>query len=347
MAGSFPPRGWLVLLCVGFLAVVSCVGSVEAEKHGSRQSREKKSQWNEFPTDQEESSLPLSASNDPETVTERTRSIDPRDAWLLFVKQSNKGVNGKKRSRGKSKKFKHGLPGPPGPPGPQGPPGPLIPPEELLKEFRLLLKGAVKQRERMNFPACEDCLEAEEEEEEGGQEPAEEADILALVTGPLAEGRRPQHHVEAAFHCRVRRNISIERRSLQELQVYYIPEKEGSFHRGLGLNLTSGQYTAPVAGFYTFSATLHIVHGEHQRKGQPRARDRLRVLICIQSLCQRHVSLETVTGLESSSELFTISVNGILYLQAGQYASVFIDNATGSSLVVRSGSDFSAVHLGM
>ena len=30
------------------------------------------------------------------------------------------------------------------------------------------------------------------------------------------------------------------------------------FHRGLGLNLTSGQYTAPIAGYYTFTATLHI-----------------------------------------------------------------------------------------
>lgn len=37
--------------------------------------------------------------------------------------------------------FQFGLPGPPGPPGPQGPPGPIIPPEVLLKEFQLLLKG--------------------------------------------------------------------------------------------------------------------------------------------------------------------------------------------------------------
>lgn len=30
------------------------------------------------------------------------------------------------------------------------------------------------------------------------------------------------------------------------------------FQRGPGLNLTSGQYTAPVAGFYSFSSTLHM-----------------------------------------------------------------------------------------
>ncbi|PNI24818.1 ERFE isoform 3, partial [Pan troglodytes] len=36
----------------------------------------------------------------------------------------------------------------------------------------------------------------------------------------------------------------------------------------------------------------------------------------IQSRCQRNASLEAIMGLESSSELFTISVNGVLYLQA-------------------------------
>lgn len=30
------------------------------------------------------------------------------------------------------------------------------------------------------------------------------------------------------------------------------------FHRGPGLNLTSVQYTAPIAGYYSFSTTLHI-----------------------------------------------------------------------------------------
>ncbi|CAM4718151.1 erythroferrone [Lepidochelys kempii] len=339
MAGYLPASRWLLLLCVGFLAVASCVGSVGSEKLGSRRSREKKSQWNEYPTRQGKSSMPLPASNDPEPLPERSRSIDPRDAWMLFMKQSNKGVNSKKQGKGKSKKFKFGLPGPPGPPGPQGPPGSLVTPEELLKDFRLLLKEVVKERERMSLKACEGCQEGEEEEERG------EDDILALVAGPLARSK-PQHRVEAAFHCRIRRNISIERRSLQELRIYYIPQKEGVFHRGLGLNLTSGQYTAPVAGYYTFTATLHIVHGEQQKKGQQRARDRLRVLICVQSLCQHNISLETVAGLDSS-ELFTISVSGVLYLQAGQYASVFVDNATGSSLTVRSGSDFSAVLLGV
>ncbi|KFQ27848.1 Protein FAM132B, partial [Merops nubicus] len=124
-------------------------------------------------------------------------------------------------------------------------------------------------------------------------------------------------------------------------------EKEGMFHRGLGLNLTSGQYTAPIAGYYTFTARLHIARREQQKKMQSCRGNRLRVLICVQSHCQHNSNLETTSQLESGSDLFTISVTGVLYLQAGQYASVFVDNAAGSPLTVQSGSDFSAVLLGV
>ncbi|NXS04378.1 ERFE protein, partial [Oxylabes madagascariensis] len=149
------------------------------------------------------------------------------------------------------------------------------------------------------------------------------------------------------------------------------PEREGMFHRGPGPNLTSGQYTAPIAGYYTFSSTLHIgeppasptalpgrpglpltpcpvpVRRERRRKGPGCRGSRLRVLICVQSRCQHNSNLESVSRLESSGDHFTISVMGTLYLQAGQYASVFVDNTAGSPLTVQSGSDFSAVLLGV
>lgn len=181
---------------------------------------------------------------------------------------------------------------------------------------------------------------AEDEEDAGG------AGVLALLAAPLAPGPQAPR-VEAAFHCRLRRDASVERRALHELGVYYVPDAEGAFRRGPGLNLTSGQYTAPVAGFYALAATLHVALAEQPRRGPLRPRDRLRLLICIQSRCQHHASLEAVMGLESSSELFTISVNGVLYLQMGQYTSVFLDNASGSPITVRSGSHFSAVLLGV
>uniref|UniRef100_F6ZR46 Erythroferrone n=1 Tax=Monodelphis domestica TaxID=13616 RepID=F6ZR46_MONDO len=283
----------------------------------------------------------------PTPVTEKPRSIDPRDAWMLFVRQSNKGVNGKKRNTGKSKKL-CGLVSSSGLGSPCGYGGAGPKPGERGDFWLAVLAGAVRHRQRLGPEACEDCGggEAEAEDEER-LAVAEEDGVLALVTGPLAESRRP-HRVEAAFRGRVRKSVSVERRSLRELQFYYVPEKDGPFQRGPGLNLTSGQYTAPVTGFYTLAATLYIVQGgDHQKKGQPRSRDRLRVLICIQSLCQHNVSLEAIAGLEGGGDLFTVSVSGSLYLQAGQYASVFVDNATGSSLTIRSGSDFSAVFLGV
>ncbi|NWW12648.1 ERFE protein, partial [Oreocharis arfaki] len=149
------------------------------------------------------------------------------------------------------------------------------------------------------------------------------------------------------------------------------PVTEEMFHRGPGLNLTSGQYTAPMAGYYAFTSTLHIgepsdspvalpgqsglaliphsvtVHREPRRKGQGCRGSRVRVLICVQSRCQQNSNLETVSQLERSGDLFTISVTGTLYLQAGQYASVFVDNTAGSPLTVESGSDFSAILLGV
>ncbi|NXH88465.1 ERFE protein, partial [Edolisoma coerulescens] len=149
------------------------------------------------------------------------------------------------------------------------------------------------------------------------------------------------------------------------------PEREGMFHRGPGLNLTSGQYTAPIAGYYAFGTTLHIgepsdspaalpgragpalipcsvtARREPRRKAQGCRGRRLRVLICVQSRCRHNSNLESISRLESSGDLFTISVTGTLYLQAGQYASVFVDNTAGSPLTVQRGSDFSAVLLGV
>lgn len=33
-------------------------------------------------------------------------SVDPRDAWMLFVRQSDKGINSKRRSRTKARRLK-------------------------------------------------------------------------------------------------------------------------------------------------------------------------------------------------------------------------------------------------
>ncbi|KAK2505839.1 hypothetical protein MC885_013125 [Smutsia gigantea] len=336
----------LLLVCAGLLAVAAGLGVPEPGVPEGSRAGEEPLPGNELPAGPRDSRAGPSASS-PEPATGQARNIDPRDAWTLFIRQSDKGANAKRGGRSKVRKLKLGLPGPPGPPGPQGPPGPIISPEVLQKEFQLLLKGAVRQRERAEpepctrDPAAMAATAGEDELEAAGG-----AGVLALLAAPLAPGPRAPR-VEAAFHCRLRRDAWVERRALRELGGYYLPDAEGAFRRGPGLNLTSGQYAAPVAGFYALAATLHVALAEPPKRGPPRPRDRLRLLICIQSRCRRNASLEAVMGLENSSELFTISVNGVLYLQTGQYASVFLDNASGASLSVCSGSHFSAVLLGV
>lgn len=89
-------------------------------------------------------------------------------------------------------------------------------------------------------------------------------------------------------------------------------------------------------------------------------------------------SLEMIVGLESNSKIFTVSVQGLLelqvsgtlrqthasityqylwnlsasmfffsFLQAGQYTSIFVDNAAGASITIQNGSDFMGMLLGV
>ncbi|KAF4795233.1 Adipolin [Turdus rufiventris] len=243
-------------------------------------------------------------------------AVDPRQAWMLLAGSPERGRGGTGA---------HTAPAAAGSPGKANSAVPASPtlPEELLSELQLLLRGVAK----MCRTAGEGCKEEKSSK------------------GKPEAGARPR--VEAAFHCQTCEDIAVEQKVWQELRSFYIPEREGMFHRGAGLNLTSGQYTAPIAGYYSFSSTLHIARREPRRKGQGWRQSRLRVLICVQSRCRHNSHLETVSRLESSSDPFTISVTGTLYLQAGQYASVFVDNTAGSPLTVRSGSDFSAVLLGV
>ncbi|XP_058520290.1 erythroferrone [Ochotona princeps] len=326
------PGTRLLLVYVGLLAAVAAAGLASPDSGAPADSRalEEPPPGNEMPVGRAHDGAGPPA-RVPAPTAARARSIDPRDAWMLFLRQNEKGVNGRKASRGGAKKPKLGQP------------GPIISADTLLKAFQLLLRGVVQQRERVDPEPCTRSPSpapstAREEEAEAAAE-----DVLALLAAPLATGPR----VEAAFHGRLRRDASVERRALHELGVYSLPDAEGSFRRGSGLNLTSGQYTAPLAGFYVLGATLHVALAQPPRRGSPRPRDHLRLLICIQSRCQSNAALEAVVGLESSGELFTVSVNGILYLKTGQYTSVFLDNASGSSLTVRSGSYFSAVLLGV
>ncbi|MBZ3882471.1 Adipolin [Sciurus carolinensis] len=231
---------------------------------------------------------------------------DAHKTWLNFVRRPDDNSS-KKRCRGRDKKSQ-GLLSPPGPPGVEVTPA-------LLQEFKDMLKEATERR----FSSWPDML--------------------------LPHGSGLQLMVEA-FHCRLKSPVLVDKKTLVELQGFQAPTAQGVFLRGSGLSLASGRFTAPVSAIFQFSASLHVDHSELQGRARLRARDTVRVLICIESLCHHHTSLEAISGLESNSRVFTAQVQGLLQLQAGQYASVFVDNGSGVVLTIQSGSSFSGLLLG-
>ncbi|NWV16868.1 ADIPL protein, partial [Origma solitaria] len=250
---------------------------------------------------------------------------DPRRTWISFVHRPDDSSSSRRRCRGKDKKLR-GLVGPPGPPGPQGPPGAPgaeITREALLQEFKEILKEALERRAALTAVP-----------------PSPRSPLLSL--GDAAVPPR----LDEAFHCRLKGHVVVDKRTLVELQNFQSPPGRGAFLRGAGLDLASGRFTAPVGGIYQFSANVHLDHSELKSRAQLRARDSVRVLICIESLCHRYTSLEVIAGLESNSKIFTISVQGLLQLQAGQYTSIFVDNGAGAAVTVQNGSDFMGMLLG-
>ncbi|XP_069466195.1 adipolin isoform X2 [Ambystoma mexicanum] len=224
---------------------------------------------------------------------------------------------------------KRGLIGPPGPPGPQGPPGPPgaeVTQDVLLQEFKEMIKEAAEHRASAATPELT-------------------SELPPLL--PILEDVSPYRRVEEAFHCKLKGPVLVDKKTLVELQNFQTPLAKGAFLRGSGMNLATGRFTAPISGIYQFSANVHIDHSEMKTKGQLRARDNVRVLICIESLCHRYTSLEVIAGLESNSKIFTVYVHGLLQLQAGQYTSIFVDNSAGAPVTVQNGSDFMGMLMGV
>ncbi|CAJ1073160.1 erythroferrone isoform X2 [Xyrichtys novacula] len=248
------------------------------------------------------------STENPEPPSSDMSQLSPFNSWLIFRRNSNKGDNRKtKTSRRISK---HGLPGPPGPPGPRGPPGlpaPLLPQQQELIQ-ELQLK--------LKDAASNVCFLCD----------------------------RPPR-VSTSFLGRLLQDITVPRRSLLELQPFSQPSGvERNLQRGQSFNSSTGRYTAAVSGFYQLTASLLIESGD---RVQVRLRDSVKAAICIESLCQSNLSVESVMGVAAAGGTFSILLTGTLYLQAGEYVSVFVDNGTGSSVSVLQDSLFSGILLGV
>ncbi|KAM6989467.1 erythroferrone [Tautogolabrus adspersus] len=234
--------------------------------------------------------------------------VSPLSSWLVFRRNSNKGDN--RKSKASRKTSKHGLPGPPGPPGPQGPPGPPAP---LLPQQQELIE---ELRLRLRDAAAGVCFMCD----------------------------RPPR-VSTSFLSRLLQDVTVPRRSLLELQPFSQPSgSERPLQRGQSFHSSTGRYTAVISGFYQLTASLLIESGD---RVQVRLRDSVRAAICIESLCQSNLSVESVMVVAAAGGTFSILLTGTLYLQAGEYVSVFVDNGTGSVVNVLQDSLFSGILLGV
>lgn len=89
------------------------------------------------------------------------------------------------------------------------------------------MSGAVRQRESTDPEHCTRDLTTLASGSPSRVPAARELDsqdpgaVLALLAATLAQGPRAPR-VEAAFHCRLRRDVQVERRALHELGVYYL-----------------------------------------------------------------------------------------------------------------------------
>ncbi|PVD35403.1 hypothetical protein C0Q70_02365 [Pomacea canaliculata] len=107
----------------------------------------------------------------------------------------------------------------------------------------------------------------------------------------------------------------------------------------------------PQGWLYQFAANLHLKlrhKGSRERMRQNlRKRDFVKIQICIDSLCQKNMSLEYITGLDTNSRIFTVSVTGLLEMKSGQYASVYVDNASRMTVKIQGDSDFTGILFGV
>ncbi|ROL48780.1 Erythroferrone [Anabarilius grahami] len=267
-------------------------------------------------TQESEESLELQEENNtvstesPETVSSDITIVSPHRTWIVFRDNSNKGGNKKPKGN-----------------------------KRLSKDVDLTWPGQriprIPDFVRVCMCVWNECWSI-----------ARKADTEMVGTYCLLCDQPPR--VATAFRCRLHHNLLVHRRSLQELQPFNTPLNTEQFHqRGQGFNASSGRYTAPVSGFYQLTASLLLESNESQKKPNARQRDSVKTSICIESLCQSNVSLETVTGVSATGGVFSILLTGTLYLQAGEYVSILIDNGTGSALTILQNSLFSGILFGI
>ncbi|XP_072266214.1 erythroferrone [Pyxicephalus adspersus] len=330
-----PLRCVLMTISMGVLLVLLCAGP--ACTHKNRASKFQENLVTILP------SLGLPVLTPPQGREPTSELIDKkrppwpaRYTWLMFSDHATKT-----KRKGHDESLRHHHPGPIGAPAPPRHQSHhvnhLLREKKLSQFLQLLSDTLLRQKHR-------------ETTSNYGRAPAV-----------------PPAKLHIAFTCKTKNDIPLEPGEVRELHGSLILDNdniidldndniidhkahtkpvsdlEGSFYRGAGLNLTSGRYTAPSTGLYVFFARVHI---DFQKYTNERLQGFLRMQLCILSLCQDKLSLEHIFSYTANEVATTVTLNGILNIQAGQYVSLFLENKMESWIVLLKGSDFSGVLLG-
>ncbi|XP_028393667.1 adipolin-like [Dendronephthya gigantea] len=251
-------------------------------------------------------------------------AVNPHKTWLQFQNFASTYEGGSSEKQNNLYKTKDGKVvckcprGPPGPSGPRGPPGAEMTEAHLMAKFRTLIRATAQRRSSRI------------------RETSDQAMTL-MATGAA--------DLVSAFHIELKNNVQVPRKSMLELRNYKSNVGQyGTFVRGDDIDFRTGQFTVPYTAIYRFSAGINIARF---REASLRPRDLIKVLICIDFQCNRNTSLMTVSGLSSNSRVFTVRVEGLLSLTAGQHVSVYVDNNSGNPVVVQARSTFTGMLIGI
>ncbi|XP_014664605.1 PREDICTED: adipolin-like isoform X1 [Priapulus caudatus] len=258
--------------------------------------------------------------------------VDPQGSWLNFVRHSSASQARRKRKHKKKKVLRggRGPTGPRGPRGPAGPPGAEVTSDELMVEFRQMVKEAAERRaQRLLAEKCQNSV----------------LNGTKLLTS-MRNCNNKEPVETTAFRHRLQNNVYVKKRSTVELSSYHIAFGSGEFESGIGMDPRSGRFTAPSTGIYEFVANIDILNRKPSvKQKEARNSDNVQLMICIDAVCRGNGSVKHITGLGTNSRVFTIHVTGILRLEAGQFVSVFVENDSRWTVTVRADSHFSGVLL--
>ncbi|XP_067118621.1 adipolin-like [Centruroides vittatus] len=267
-------------------------------------------------------------------IVHTQRSVfDPRWTWQSFLRHAERSDQRRRKMRRRFKSTRkpmQGPQGPPGPPGPRGPPGANITKDELMQEFKELVREIAERKVYQSF------------------------DPKGNVTGPYLpplfdiDQAAIVPRITSAFLWRSTQDTMIPKRSFVELKNFHRPFAVGGFERGEGSNAKHGRFTAPINGLYGFTVNLHVQHkviADSSKLIHPQ--DGITALVCIESLCQKNVALESSASLDCGRHQFSILVTGVLFLEEGQYVSIYVDNNSQFMLKVLANSQVSGLLVGV